>query len=139
MSATQHWHEQAVQGGVRVKWMEFMTETINWTGNVIHESTRRDMSDWAAAVCQEMQGLLMLRNEWQKTLYCWFLGEPQDGGNEVDVVNEGGDNDYEEYKEGGADNDIFDDDMTDDDKGDDDDADADGNTAGKMDAYDGCM
>ena len=81
---------------VRAKWMDFMTETMERTGNVIHSPTRLDVSNWAAMVTREMNGLPMMRNAWRKTAYDWFLGEPQGGDAAVTVDEEEEHDDFEE-------------------------------------------
>jgi hypothetical protein len=106
---------------VRVKWMDFMTETMERTGNVIHSPTRRDVSNWAAVVTREMNGLPMMRNAWRKTAYDWFLGEPRGGDVAVTVDEEEEHDDFDEllddeeddYEEGDADDDDDDDDDDD--------------------------
>jgi hypothetical protein len=67
--------------------MDFMTETMEQMGNVIHSPARRDVSNWAAMVTREMNGLPMMRNAWRKTAYDWFSGEPR-GGDAAVTVNE---------------------------------------------------
>ena len=81
---------------VRAKWMDFMTETMERTGNVIHSPTRLDVSNWAAMVTREMNGLPMMRNAWRKTAYDWFLGEPQGGDAAVTVDEEEEHDDFDE-------------------------------------------
>jgi hypothetical protein len=70
---------------VRAKWMDFMTETME-----------RDVSNWAAMVTQEMNGLPMMRNAWRKTAYDWFLGEPRGGDAAVTVDEEEEHDDFDE-------------------------------------------
>ena len=76
--------------------MDFMTETMERTGNVIHSPTRLDVSNWAAMVTREMNGLPMMRNAWRKTAYDWFLGEPRGGDVAVTVDEEEEHDDFDE-------------------------------------------
>ncbi len=84
--------------------------------------TRRDVSNWAAVVTRELNGLPMMRNAWRKTAYDWFLGEPRGGDVAVTADEEEEHDDFDEllddeeddYEEGDTDKHGDDDDAVDD-------------------------
>ena len=93
---------------IRRMWEEWLTDLLEQTDKV-RDATRKEVSEWMAAVFWEMVGSRVLRNCWRKTGYDWFpgllidqddvvaasTGDGDDGGDGGDGGNgnDGGDDD----------------------------------------------
>jgi len=79
-------------------WEEWLVDLLDMT-NQVHDGTRKEVSEWAAALFWELVGSRILRNSWRKTGFDWFTGvvDPDDivdggeGGN--DGLDNGSDGD----------------------------------------------
>ncbi len=92
-------------------WEEWLVDLLDTT-NEVRDATRKEVSEWAAAVFWELVGSRILRNSWRKTGLDWFPGvvDPDDivdGGGGGDDGHENGN----AGDEGGEDNGYMSDDS----------------------------
>ena len=92
-------------------WEEWLVDLLDMT-NQVHDGTRKEVSEWAAALFWELVGSRILRNSWRKTGFDWFPGvvDPDDivdGGGGGDDGHENGN----AGDEGGEDNGYMSDDS----------------------------
>ena len=90
----------------RRMWEEWLVDLLDAT-NEVRDATRKEVSEWAAAVFWELVGSRILRNSWRKTGFDWFPGvvDPDD----IVEGGEGGDDGHDNGSDGddGGDDNVY--------------------------------
>jgi hypothetical protein len=82
-------------------WEEWLVDLLDTT-NEVRDTTREEVSEWAAAVFWELVGLRILRNSWRKMGFNWFPGvvDPDDIADSGEGGDDGHDNEYDGDNDG---------------------------------------